>query len=87
LAELEGETTPAARRLGQEYQDAFARALSGDDPRDTPDNALRRRIVVAARHAIENLRSSNSIGDDAYRRVEEELDLMELSAQPTPAGA
>jgi monovalent cation/hydrogen antiporter len=81
LVELEGETTPAARRLSQEYQDALAQALSGGDPLDTPDNALRRRMVLAARQAIEGLRSSSSIGDEAYRRVEEELDLMELSAQ------
>jgi monovalent cation/hydrogen antiporter len=81
LVELKGETTPAARRLSQEYQDALAQALSGGDPLDTPDNALRRRMVLAARQAIEGLRSSSSIGDEAYRRVEEELDLMELSAQ------
>jgi CPA1 family monovalent cation:H+ antiporter len=81
LAELDGDTSPAARRLAQEYQDAFAHAVGGGDPRDTPDNALRRRMVVVARRAIEALRSSGSIGDGAYRRVEEELDLMELSAQ------
>lgn len=83
MAELAGETAPAARRLAQEQQDALARALGGKDPRDTPDNRLRRRMVASARHAIDDLRRSGSIGDDAYRRVEEELDLMELSAQPT----
>lgn len=86
LAQLDGETTPAARRLREEYRDAFVRARSGFDPRDTPDNALRRRMVAAARHAIEKLRGSGSIGDEAYRRVEEELDLVELSALPTEAG-
>jgi Na+/H+ antiporter len=86
LAELEGEATPAAQRLRLEYEGAFARGLSGGDARNTPDNALRLRVVVAARHAIEALRSSSTIGDDAYRRVEEELDLMELSAQPAEAG-
>jgi CPA1 family monovalent cation:H+ antiporter len=85
LAQLDGETTPAAQRLREEYRDAFARARSGGDPRDTPDNALRRRMVAAARHAIEELRSSGLIGDEAYRRVEEELDRMELSALPAEA--
>jgi hypothetical protein len=56
------------------------------DVRDTPDNALRLCIVVAARHAIEALRNSSSIGDDAYRHVEEEFDLKEHSAQPAEAG-
>ena len=87
LAQLDGETTPAAERLRAEYCDALALTRSDGDPRDTPDNALRRRMVVAARHAIEELRSSSLIGDEAYRRVEEELDLMELSALPAEAGA
>ncbi|HWK64076.1 MAG TPA: sodium:proton antiporter [Rhizobiaceae bacterium] len=86
MAEVEGEATPTARRLAEEYRGALGRALDGKDPRDTPDNALRRRMVAAARHAIEDLRSAGSIGDDAYRTVEEELDLMDLSAQPTEAG-
>jgi CPA1 family monovalent cation:H+ antiporter len=41
---------------------------------------LRRRLVAASRNAIEDLRSSGTIGDDAFRRVEEELDWLELSA-------
>jgi ribosomal protein S18 acetylase RimI-like enzyme len=83
LAEVEGGATPAAQRLSQEYQDALMWALDGEYPRDSPDNVLRRRMVAAARKAIEALRSSNSIGDDAYRRVEVELDFMELSTHPT----
>lgn len=82
LAELDGETAPAAQRLREEYRDVLARARDDGDPRDTPDNKLRLRMVAAGRRAIEELRRSGSIGDDAYRRVEEELDLMELSALP-----
>lgn len=82
LRELDGERTPAAKRLADEYREAKDRAYAGEDPRDTPDNALRRRIVVAARRSIEHLRSTSTIGDDAFRRVEEELDFMELGAQP-----
>ena len=86
LTELAGEATPAARRLSEEYRDACRIAQSGGDPRDTQDNALRRRVVDAARRSIESLRSSGAIGDNAYRRVEEELDLMELSAQTAEGG-
>jgi CPA1 family monovalent cation:H+ antiporter len=85
LAQLEDQTAPAARRLREEYRDALARVRNHGDPRDTLDNELRRRIVASARGAIEDLRSSGAIGDDAYRRVEEELDLMELSALPARA--
>jgi Na+/H+ antiporter len=83
LAELEGEDTPVAQRLRLEYQGALSQAASGGDPRDTAENALRRRVVGAARRALDRLRDSSVIGDGAYRRVEEELDLMELSAQPS----
>lgn len=69
LAELDGETAPAAQRLREEYRDVFARARDDGDPRDTPDNKLRLRMVAAARPTIEELRRSGSIGDDAYRRV------------------
>jgi Na+/H+ antiporter len=86
LTELQGEASPAARRLWEEYRDACRIAQSGGDPRDTEDNALRRRVVDAARRSIESLRSSGAIGDNAYRRVEEELDLMELSAQTAEGG-
>jgi Na+/H+ antiporter len=85
LCELENEDAPAALRLRAEIQDMSARASSGRDARDTAENALRRRTVVAARRSLEIMRSSNLIGDDAYRRIEEELDLLELSAQPTVA--
>jgi CPA1 family monovalent cation:H+ antiporter len=85
LAELAGDETAAAERLKLEYEDALRRASGGCDPRDTPDNALRRRMVTAARAAIEDLRSAGVIGDSAYRRVEEELDWLELSSLPTQA--
>lgn len=85
LAELDGDETPAAQRLRLEYQGAFSRALNGEDPRDTHDNALRLRLVAASRRALDQMRGSGVIGDDAYRRVEEELDLMELSARPSLA--
>ena len=68
-----------------QYQGGFKRTLDGQDPRKTADNALRRRFVATSRVVLDHLRASGVIGDDAYRRVEEELDLMELSAHPTLA--
>lgn len=85
MTELESDDTPAAQRLSLEYQDALSRIERGRDPHDTPDNALRRRIVLASRRAIHDLRRTGAIGDDAYRRVEEELDWLELSARPAGA--
>jgi CPA1 family monovalent cation:H+ antiporter len=82
MAELDGDETPAAERLRDEYAGALGLARDGVDPRDRPDNELRRRLVRASRTAIGDLRTAGTIGDDAYRRIEEELDWLELSAMP-----
>lgn len=76
---LERNDTPAAVRLRDEFGEALGQARTGADPDDTPDNMLRRQIVAAGRAAIEDLRSAGAIGDEAYRRIEEELDWRELS--------
>jgi CPA1 family monovalent cation:H+ antiporter len=49
---------------------------------DTPTDALRRRALASARSAVSALRSRGEIGDDAFHRVEEELDWAEMSAAP-----
>ncbi|GMA15150.1 sodium:proton antiporter (plasmid) [Deinococcus metallilatus] len=87
LKALEGDDSEAAQRLRLEYREDLGRVRSGGDPHDTPDNMLRQRVVGASRRAIADLRHTGKIGDDAYHRVEEELDWLELSARPvsTPA--
>ncbi len=82
LAVLEHNPLAAAERLRLEYEDAMQQVKSGQDPGDRTDNALRREAVTKARSAIDALRRAGTIGDDAYRKVEEELDWLELSAQP-----
>ena len=83
ITELEGDDTPAAKRLRLEYEEALKLARLGQDPHDSHDKALRRRLVNKSRRAILDLRSSGVIGDAAYRRVEEELDWLELSSRNT----
>ena len=82
LAALDGEHTLAAERVRTDYLHALALAQEGADPRSTADNALRRKVIVAARDALDELRDAGTIGDDAYRRVQLELDWLELSASP-----
>jgi NhaP-type Na+/H+ or K+/H+ antiporter len=79
MAVLDGDTSPSAERLREEYAEALGQARGGTDPYDAPDNALRREVVTAGRSVIEDLRSAGTIGDTAYRRIEEELDWHELS--------
>jgi CPA1 family monovalent cation:H+ antiporter len=83
MTTLEHDTSPAAERLRLEYGEALSRAKGGDDPRDRPVNAERLQAVSAARRALDDLRQDGTIGDEAYRRVEEELDWLELSARST----
>jgi CPA1 family monovalent cation:H+ antiporter len=85
IAGLEEDDTPAAQRLKLEYAEALDHAWRGQDPHDAPENALRRQALARSRRAIDELRRSGAIGDDAYRRVEEELDWLELSARPARA--
>jgi CPA1 family monovalent cation:H+ antiporter len=82
LAALRRDGSADARALEIEYRDALEHARRGSDPHETQANVLRRRVVPVARRALDELRSAETIGDDAYRRVEEELDWLELSAQP-----
>jgi CPA1 family monovalent cation:H+ antiporter len=42
---------------------------------------LRRQAVNAARHELVALRDNDTIGDDAFHRVEAELDRAELYAE------
>jgi Na+/H+ antiporter len=79
MAVLDADTSPSAERLREEYAEALGQARGGTDPYDAPDNALRREVVTAGRSVIEDLRSAGTIGDTAYRRIEEELDWHELS--------
>ena len=70
--------------LRGEYQAMLQR--TEDDPdggmsREMPADPLRRRALGAARRSLIDLRRREVIGDDAFHRVEEELDWAELSAQ------
>ena len=85
MRELDGDESAAAERLRREYAEALDEAKRGGDPRDSTENAIRRRLVSASRSAIEELRGSGAIGDAAYRQAEEELDWLELSARPRGA--
>jgi monovalent cation/hydrogen antiporter len=81
ITALEAEVGPAAERLRLEYAAKLEEAGAGRDPHGSGDTILRRRIVPHARHAIDMLRSTGRIGDSAYRRVEQELDWLELTTQ------
>jgi len=81
LASLDGEDSDAARRVRDEYAGLIAIADADDDAYAPPlseEDRLRARAIAAARGRLSELRRSGEIGDDAYHRVEEELDRSEI---------
>jgi monovalent cation/hydrogen antiporter len=75
---------PAVDVLRSEYE---ARIRSGEQPpgedgaaAETRMTALQRRAVKAQRQVLMDLRSRFVIGDDAFHAAEEEIDLLELTA-------
>lgn len=85
LTTLQGDDSPAAHAVRHEYTDLLARASHRAGVPSlamTAHAALRRKAVVAARATIVEMRDSREIGDDAFHRLEEELDWLEMSAGP-----
>ena len=65
-----------------------ARLGGGPGPADGPPTGqLRRRAIAAERRRLVELRAEGTIGDDAFHKVEEELDWAELNAEASSAAA
>jgi CPA1 family monovalent cation:H+ antiporter len=91
--ELLGGPSSGVDVLRAEYR---ARLHAPESPAGEPRSdgsmaALQRKAVEAQRDALTELRARQVIGDDAFHVVEEEIDLMELTAdarvRPAPDGA
>lgn len=84
LDAIEDDPSEEAEILRLEYRAILMQA--DDDPHggiangELPADPLRRRAIAAARKTIFDLRATEVIGDDAFHRIEEELDRAELSA-------
>jgi CPA1 family monovalent cation:H+ antiporter len=84
LRSLESEASPAALALRKEYETRLRSAenpSAGSDAEDASSmTALQRRVVAEQRRTLLDLRARDVIGDAAFQAVEEELDLLELTA-------
>jgi CPA1 family monovalent cation:H+ antiporter len=80
----EGEAPTSAAMLRREYEARLVLEMNAESrgaaPADLP--RLQGRAVAAQRHRLVELRRAGLIGDDAYHAVEEEIDLIELAADP-----
>jgi monovalent cation/hydrogen antiporter len=81
LATLDGEHSVAAKAVRLNYRNLLERAgrPSAGDCGSSEHDDLRKRALQAARQAAANMRRSDEIGDDAFHRLEEELDWVEMS--------
>jgi CPA1 family monovalent cation:H+ antiporter len=74
--------------LRRKYQARLRRAELGDDALDPAEaggwrdfGSVQRRAFADERRRLSDLRARGVIGDDAFHRVEEELDWAEVNAE------
>ena len=83
LDSLDGETSAAAATVREQYAAARKVAEDQHEPQGaTKYDELRLRAIAAQRAALHRLRTRGEISDEAFRRIQEELDWSELDAAP-----
>src|SRR6266542_1209500 len=78
---LDGDTSPAAEAVRQEFDshlDRSSEAPAASDAGRSAHQELHQRALAAARRMILDMRARDEIGDDAFHRLEEELDWVEM---------
>lgn len=84
LATFESDVTPAAEAVRQELQAHLMCARAGPEAARAPGSAheeIHRAALVAARRVALDMRSGDEIGDDAFHRLEEEFDWLEMGIE------
>jgi monovalent cation/hydrogen antiporter len=82
LASLAQDRSPVAEAVRQELAARLADEAPAADPADatrSPHSELLRGALRAGRHAVLAMRANDEIGDDAFHRIEEELDWLEMA--------
>jgi monovalent cation/hydrogen antiporter len=83
LDSLDGDASPAATALREQYAAARKVAQDENEPQAATDyDRLRLRAIAAQRETLRRLRRHGIISDEAFFRVQEELDWSELDAAP-----
>jgi CPA1 family monovalent cation:H+ antiporter len=81
LATFEGDSSPAAESVRQEFashlKGASADENNSDDSGST-HSVIHRKALEAARRVVSDMRAQEDIGDDAFHRLEEEFDWLEM---------
>jgi monovalent cation/hydrogen antiporter len=80
---LDGDGSPAAATVREQYTAARNVAKNQSEPQAATEyDRLRLRAIAAQRQALDRLRAEGRIGDEAFHRLQEELDWAELDAAP-----
>jgi CPA1 family monovalent cation:H+ antiporter len=82
LESFSGDRSLAAELVRQEFTALLSDDRADAGRGDTPGSAhseIYRGAVQAARRAVLAMRASHEIGDDAFHRIEEELDWLEMA--------
>jgi monovalent cation/hydrogen antiporter len=85
LESFEGDRSAVANAVRHEFT-AHLRLEAANGERDGARSAhgdLHRGALQAARQAVLTMRANDEIGDDAFHRIEEELDWIEMAGVPT----
>jgi CPA1 family monovalent cation:H+ antiporter len=83
LESLAGKTSDASDVVRRQYLAAREIAGNVDAPqRATEHDELRLQAIKSQRKVLERLRNDGTIGDEAYHRLQEEVDWAELDASP-----
>jgi CPA1 family monovalent cation:H+ antiporter len=83
IERLDVEASAAVVVVRRQYEAARIVASNPDDPQAaTPFDELRLRVIKSQRDLLDRLRADGTIGDEAYHRIEEEIDWAELDASP-----
>jgi CPA1 family monovalent cation:H+ antiporter len=82
LASFAGDRSPVAELVRQEFRERLANERADAEAGDATSSAhseIYRGALQAARQAVLAMRASHEIGDDAFHRIEEELDWLEMA--------
>ncbi|TIW75813.1 MAG: sodium:proton antiporter, partial [Mesorhizobium sp.] len=80
---LSRKTSSAAAVVREQYEAQRRIAENPDDAQAATEyDRLRLYAIKRQRDRLEELRSNGTIGDEAYHRLEEEIDWSELAAAP-----
>ena len=79
LSTLTNDSSPAAETVRQELLSLLSGADAAARRQHDQHDELRGTALQAARDAVLAMRTNSEIGDDAFHRIEEELDWLEMA--------